>query len=537
MKPHKITIIILILSSVLRATALEKPKVKITQIAQWEVIDLTFKARIKTENPFTTDFGALFIHEKGDTLRLPGFYNGGESWVVRFSSTITGKWSYLTYGPEGLSGHSAKIMVVNNSDENKHGAITIPENDPCHFYYEDETPYFLLAFECDWLFALDYYNDADLPKSRHLLSLLEDSGINQIVMNVFSYDVSWQKDSLLLMYPEHEFGGSEDIFPFLGNNENPDFSSLNVTFFKKLDRTISLMAEYNIDSHLMIYVWNKLVNWPDMYSEADNMYFDYVVKRYQAYTNIIFDISKEALFYGRADEAYILERIERVRKLDQYHRLLSVHDFGFCKRNPDKVDFISTQNWRWDIYNVMLDASQEFKDKPLFNIEHGGYEESPYTVFTGAYTDPAICLQRNYHCLFAGAYSTYYWQAAAWNVIIHNPFEQSDSFIKPKFSYYKHLVDFFTVHPYAQYKPAPWRNGSAFALVDLHNDKNFLFYVHKENYCLPSYWLNNENNGITFQWFNTLTGIYSEVMEYKKTSGLISPWMGEADAILILKSE
>ena len=312
-----------------------------------------------------------------------------------------------------MANKSGKVTVTPNTNAEKHGAVVIPANDSKHFAYEDGTPYFLLAFECDWLFALDYHNETDLPKSKHLLNLLKQNGINQIVMNVYTHDVSWKKDDLLKSHPEHEFGGSKDIFPFLGNNDKPDFSALNPGFFQKMDRTIALLADLNIDSHLMIYVWNKLVKWPDMYSDADNMYFDYVVKRYQAFPNVMFDISKEALFYGRADEKYILDRISRLRAQNHYNRLLSVHDFGFCKRNPDKVDFISTQDWSWDIYNQMSTATTMFKNKPVFNIEHGGYEESPYVTFTGSYTNAEVCLRRNYACLFAGTYSTYYWQGAA----------------------------------------------------------------------------------------------------------------------------
>ena len=57
---------------------------------------------------------------------------------------------------------------------------------------------------------------------------------------------------------------------------------------------------------------------------------------------------------------------------------------------------------------------------PIFNIEHGGYEQSPYLTFTGDYQDPVVCLERNYQCIFAGSYSTYYWQGCSWDIVIHD---------------------------------------------------------------------------------------------------------------------
>mgnify|MGYP002630855817 CR=1 FL=1 len=504
---------------------------KTYQIPKWEVLDILVNNKITIEDPFVAEFSALFIHESGLTQEVPGFYNGNNQWVIRFSSSHKGNWNFKTISNfETLKGKKGSVIVVDAKEDN-HGAIVINKEDPQHFYYEDGTPYFLLAFECDWLYALDYHNENELPKTDHLLNLIDENGFNQIVMNVFSYDVSWKKDEKLKDHPEHEFGGPNDIFPFLGNNKNPDYSALNPHFFQKLDRTISLMHDKRIVSHLMIYVWNKLVAWPDMNTKADNMYFDYVVKRYQAFPNIIWDISKEALFYGRADEAYVHGRIERVRAHDKFNRLLSVHDFKYCSRFPEKVDFISTQNWSHDIYNKMLDAKNKYSNKPIFNIEHGGYEESPYKVFTGDYTNAETCLRRNYLCLFAGVYTTYYWQGASWNVIIYNPFELNNEFVKPKFEYFKHMKKMFEIFDFGKMKPTPWKNGSAYNLTD--DNDTVLLYIHKENYGIDAAFLRKESKNRTIQWFNTLSGEFSEIKQVTKSGKFISPWQGEADSIII----
>jgi len=497
---------------------------------KWEVIDLIFKAKAP-EKPFSVGFSAEF-NLNGKTITAPGFYNGDDQWVVRFSASTEGDWTYETKSElKSLSGKTGKVFVT-PALTNNHGGIVIDANDPQKFSYEDGTPYFLLAFECDWLFALDYDNHNAIPKTEHLLDLLNKNGLNQIVMNVFSYDVSWGKDKKLKDYPQFEYGARPGVFPFQGDNTKPDFSSLNVDFFKKLDRVMSAMHDRRIASHLMIYVWNKLVNWPEMYSDADNMYFDYVVKRYQAFPNLVWDVSKEALGYGHSDQNYIVERINRIRKNDAFKRLVSVHDFGFCAKHTELVDFISVQDWKLDIYNKMLEDYQKFKAKPIFNIEHGGYEDAPFEVFTGAYISPEYCLRRNYECLFAGAYSTYYWQDAAWNVIIHNPFEQPENFIKPKFEYYRHMQEFFTSHDFSKYKPSPNKNGNGFGLTD--EKGNLLLYTPKENYKQAMYWLEKETEKITFQWFNTLSGEYSPKETYTKKSSFRSPWSGKADAILIL---
>ncbi|MEM7014031.1 MAG: hypothetical protein AAF585_21440, partial [Verrucomicrobiota bacterium] len=105
--------------------------------------------------------------------------------------------------------------------------------------------------------ALDADNPDDIPRTRQIISEVAKNGFNQVVMNVYAYDAGFgEKDKI---QPENNFA-QPSVFPFGGDNENPDFSTLEVTFFQRLDRVIA---------HLMIYVWNKKVNWPEAGSAAD----------------------------------------------------------------------------------------------------------------------------------------------------------------------------------------------------------------------------------------------------------------------------
>ncbi len=507
---------------------------KAIEIAQWTVHDIVFTAKKIEGNPFDLSIDATVSSEKG-TQTIPLFYNGNKEWILRFSAHETGTYQYTVNGNlAGVSNNKGSFIVTQNTKPNRHGGIVLNSDDPQHLYYQDGKGYFNLAFECDWLFALDY-GQKELPKTKQLLNTIAENGFNQIVMNVYSHDVNWKKDPKLADHPEHEYGGKLAIFPFKGDNKHPNFEELNVAFFQHLDKTLAEMHDRELVSHLMIYVWNKMVNWPDMNTAADNRYFDYVLKRYQAYPNLVWDVSKEALFYGRATEEYISERIQRIRKMDSYHRLVSVHDYGFCKKHPEEVDFLSSQDWTHTLYEHMLKARQQFPNKPVFNIEHGGYEESAYEVFTGDYVNAEVCLRRNYMCLFAGVYTTYYWQGASWNVLIHNPFELSGEFPKPKFEYFAHLKGLFDKYPFENFVPNPGKNTSGYNLTDSKNGVT-LVYMPKENYAVKLWYMEKETEKTaTMQFFNTLTGTYTPVENFKKEKAERSPWSGQADTILIVQ--
>lgn len=479
---------------------------------QWDVHELTFTSDEPLSKPYGIDFSIEFTSPGGQSLEVPGFFNGGSQFVVRFTPPCSGEWNYVTRSALASLDNQQGTLRVEPPETNQRGGIVVDEANQRNFRYQNGENYYPIAFECDWLFALDAENPDDIPVTRKFVDTLAANGFNQVVMNVFAYDVNWKKDSSLTEV--HEYG-SPRVFPFGGDNKSPDYSTLDVEYFKRLDRVIEYLDQKGVAAHLMIYVWNKRVNWPDAESEADNRYFDYVVRRYQAYPNLIWDISKEALGYGHNDVNYITGRIKRLRKLDAYNRLVTVHDYGYCRRFPKQVDFISVQLWQAELYSVMSKVRSEFPGQPVLNIEHGGYERSPYVVFPGSYDSPEVCLERAYQCVFAGTYPTHYWQGAAWNVIIPD----IDSLApedQPRLNYYQHMSTLVERYDLANLKAGDRNSNSGFCLHN--NDDLFIYYVPKEcnniGVRLPK---SSQGQMMTGTWFDPFTGEFGEPIEKKIT--------------------
>ena len=512
---------------------------KSLSIDKYELVDIEFKTRSKIQAPFEVQFDAVFTSPKGKTQRVPAFFNGDGRWIVRFSAGETGEWHYTTQSEiKAFNNKKGTISISNTNYKNRKGMIVKSKEYPKNFFWEDGSPYFLMAFEFDFMFALDYQNKQGTPRLNHFLDKVAENGFNQIVMNVYANDVVWAKDPKLKASPQYEFGDDEKIFPFMGSNRKPDHSTLNVEFFQKFDRTMEALNDRNIVSHLMIYVWNKAVAWAKYGSKEDNRYFDYVVKRYQAFSNIIWDVSKEAILYGNVKDDYILGRIDRIKELDSFGRLVTVHDAGFCNRNKESVDFFSRQDWKLSVHEEMMKSYNTFTDKPVFNIEHGGYEKSDFHVFCGNYDNAEYCLRRNYESLFAGVYSTYYWQGCSWNVIIYDWDTNKEVLYKPKFEYFKHMTDFFTEHEFHTFKPEPRYSNSSFCMTN--GKGRYLFYMPKESYRNAMGKLTEGKKSFKYRWFNTKTGEYSKLVETKTLNMFNAPspvWYLESDAILILDVE
>lgn len=160
---------------------------------KWQVNDITFKGKSERDaNPFHVVFGAIYTGPDGQSRTVPGFFNGNDEWVSRFSSSEEGNWTFETYSskPE-LSGLTGQVTITPNTRPDQKGAVVIDPRHPQAFVYEDGDSHFMLAFELDWLFALDYGNESGLPKTQQLLTHAKENGFNHIVANIYAYDVRW----------------------------------------------------------------------------------------------------------------------------------------------------------------------------------------------------------------------------------------------------------------------------------------------------------------------------------------------------------
>ena len=246
------------------AVAAGAQRVADTPNRQWGVLDLRFKADTISGQPVDVELAATFEHEGGTKLVVPGFYDGGRDYMIRFTPPLPGNWKYLTTSSDKSLHQRTGVVFAEAALTGRRGGIVVDPQRPTRFRYENGDSYYPIAFESDWLFALDAENPDDIPATRQFVDTLAQNGFNQVVMNVFAYDVKWKKDDQLKT--QHEYG-SPRAFPFAGNNEEPDHSQLNIEYFQRLDRVIDYLDQKGIVAHLMVYVWNKRVNWPDANSD------------------------------------------------------------------------------------------------------------------------------------------------------------------------------------------------------------------------------------------------------------------------------
>ncbi len=91
------------------STAAEPPLV----CGRWQEAELAFRAEVHLDTPYVeAGFEAAFVHEAGVVLRRPAFWDGDQTWRVRFAPTLEGRWDWTVRAPaplEELDGRTGSI--------------------------------------------------------------------------------------------------------------------------------------------------------------------------------------------------------------------------------------------------------------------------------------------------------------------------------------------------------------------------------------------------------------------------------------------
>ena len=386
------------------------------RLEQYRPHDFAFAAS-ESGNPFDIELWGEFSGPHGARVRIPGFYDGGGTWKIRFTAPTAGNWALRTFSPvPALDGKTAEAEAVPNSNPKIHGVLRVDSDHPFHFRFEDGSRFLLMGYEADWLWGADML-DPERKVMRRLIAQMAERGFDHVMVNVYAHDTRWcpGKSS------DWDYG-PVPVYPWAGTNAKPDHSRLNPAFFKIYDGMMNALLDSGIVAQVMLKVYNKDVNWPAKGSPDEAKYFRYVTARYQAYPNLIWDFSKEA----RNETDLDLEEslIELVRTGDTYRHLTTAHDddpYEWDWQRNRTLDFRTEQ--KHADYAAWIGFGREIRPRPVLNAEFGyefGVDKLPTHTHPNQ-VDWKTLLDRAYTIYFAGGYGVYYYNNTAWDVVKPDP--------------------------------------------------------------------------------------------------------------------
>lgn len=139
-------------------------------VPQYRPAEITLSGMTGRNNPYAEiEAEAVFVSPSGRPFRQPAFWDGGNTWKVRFAPDEPGKWSWKTVctdpSDKGLHGVTGVLECVPNGgdlDIERHGMIRVG-GDGRYFVHADGTPFLWLGDTHWMMFDTESLDDCNHP--------------------------------------------------------------------------------------------------------------------------------------------------------------------------------------------------------------------------------------------------------------------------------------------------------------------------------------------------------------------------------------
>lgn len=264
--------------------------------------------------PAFADLAVRFTAPSGKQVTRPGFYDGGQTYRVRFLPNEEGKWSYATVAQAaGLANGSGTFEVRKSPDAKnlflRHGPIRVSK-DGTHLEHLDGTPFFFLG-DTVW-------NGPLLAKRDHWETFLRDRVDKGFSAIQFVMYAPW-RTAPTNAEGQVAFAGDKDVVI------NPDF-------YRRMDERMDAIADDGLLSvPVLLWAWSKK-DAGQALPEADAIrVIRYQLARYQAHP-VLWILNGDGKYEGEVADRW--KRIGRavfepkVAEPDAYHPPVTMHPVG-----------------------------------------------------------------------------------------------------------------------------------------------------------------------------------------------------------------
>ncbi len=305
-------------------------------ITQHTIFETALYSSATYDNPFwDIDVQVQFIAPSGQQQTIDAYWDGGDSWRVRFSPGEVGTWEWITTcsdaGNNGLHHQEGKFECGAYEGENplyQHGPLKISA-DEHSFSYADDTPFFWLA-DTAWNGVLR----ATAADWEHYLDVRSQQGFTAIQF-VSAHWRGLTRDDL----GEVAFVGEDRI-------------TLNIPFFHRLDPKVAAINRHGmIASPIMLWTLTQTDPGQILSEAAAIRFCRYLQARWGAY-QVVWMVGGDGC-YEKDDTVQRWQRIGQAVFGDRHDRLVTMHPCGQTWVKPNFggeawFDFVGYQSGHGD---------------------------------------------------------------------------------------------------------------------------------------------------------------------------------------------
>jgi hypothetical protein len=273
-------------------------------IGKWGRYVVSLSNSTYTGNPFELEVDGVFTHTtSGTQIRLPGYYDGNNTWKIGFMPTKTGDWIYAT--------------VSNDSDLNgKQGTVNAVESGLPGMLKADA------ANPNKWKFA---DGDYVVPMALRMEIFSEPATISEFTaMADFLKNNNIQMAETRLLEETGMFESGRHDFIFEGNWSNHKF---DLTVWNRMEERMNILAERGLGAHVMFYSDDAgKPGWAGQ-SATEKLVIRYAIARLAGYPVVWFNTGIDIAEYRNQSDINWFG--QQIRSLDPYgHPVSSRHGGG-----------------------------------------------------------------------------------------------------------------------------------------------------------------------------------------------------------------
>jgi Domain of unknown function (DUF5060) len=109
------------------------------QISQWSTYDMALTATGQYDSPLSVDLTGVFNGPDGQAVMVKGFWDGGQTYRIRFTPTREGTWTFMTVSDDpGLDGRLGSITCLKATD-GTHGFVRESPGASGRWVFDDGT--------------------------------------------------------------------------------------------------------------------------------------------------------------------------------------------------------------------------------------------------------------------------------------------------------------------------------------------------------------------------------------------------------------
>lgn len=318
----------------------------IRSVGEW-----SFKSARTYYSPFSDVLvEGVFTSPSGKESIMPAFYDGDQTWRLRFNPGEAGRWTYrIRSRPQNKDFSETGSFEATPNDS--HGFLRAVPGEAWGFAYENGEPFLAIGDTVYDLFGMAYcggdvagFLDRRVAQGFNLLRIRLTSS----AFHPPEADFEWQ---------------TKRMWPWGGSTTAPRFDLFNLDWFRSIDASISHIETLGIGIELIMEGWGFEFpfNHRTVFTvEWEELYMRYLIARYDAFNCVYFWTPlNEYEYYPNGDwnwtrlaDRYAMRVSRWIKATASHGHIVSAHNGPvlppFAERfqaDPEAVDAIMFQTW------------------------------------------------------------------------------------------------------------------------------------------------------------------------------------------------